>query len=690
MGSRLRRLLAPRHIAVVGGAAAAEAVRQCRRNGFTGPIWPVHPTRSRLEGLACYPDVAALPEAPDAALVAVAREPTIDVVTQLAVRGAGGAVCHASGFAETGADGERLQRALVDAAGDMPVIGPNCLGFVNYLDGAALWPDQHGGERVAGGVAVITQSGNVGQNLSMQRRSLPLGLLATIGNGAVTGVPDLVDVLLRDPRITAIGLHLEGVPDVAALSRVAREALRRRVPLVVLKSGRSALGARANASHTSSLAGSDVLADALFRRYGIGRVDDLDTFVETLKLLHVHGALSGARLASASCSGGEAALVADVVAERAVTLPPFAEPTRQGLRDTLGDRVEIANPLDYQTYIWGDPDEQRACFEAFLGARMDAHLLLLDVPREDRCDPRYWRETLDAFVAAHRRTRAPAIVASTLAEGLPEPVRRRLLDEGIAPLQGLTAAIDAIGVAARIGDAHRRADDVMPLEPAPSVEPSVGVLVGEHAGKRMLAGSGIPVPRGALARAADATDVASTIGYPVAVKAAGLAHKSDVGGVHLRLAGQRQVRDAVRRMEAIADEFLVEQMVDDAVAELVVGVRRDGQFGLAMTIGSGGVLVELMRDSVTVLLPTSRAEVAASLRSLRGRPLLDGYRGGKPGDVDAAVETVLAIAKYAFAQRHQLVQLEVNPLLVRPEGRGVVAADVLIERTETDDDRRRP
>ena len=197
------------------------------------------------------------------------------------------------GSRRTASTAQPSQRDLVTAAGDLALIGPNCLGFVNYLDGVALWPEQQGGSRVETGVAVITQSGNIAENLTMQRRSLPIAQLVTIGNSAVTGVVDLIEAMLSDSRITAIGLYLETVPDVAAFSRVAIEALRRRVPIVALKSGSSELGARITLSHTSSLAGSDALVSALFQRLGIARVRDVETFLETLKFLHVHGAAAG-------------------------------------------------------------------------------------------------------------------------------------------------------------------------------------------------------------------------------------------------------------------------------------------------------------------------------------------------------------------------------------------------------------
>ncbi|QLH20121.1 acetate--CoA ligase family protein [Streptomyces sp. Rer75] len=681
MGTRdnLRRLLSPRHIAVFGGDTAAEAIRQCRRAGFTGTIWPVHPRRTTIEGLRCYPNTAALPDPPDAAFLAVPRDATVEVLTELAARDAGGAVCHAAGFAEDGPTGARWQHAFVRAAGQMAVIGPNCIGMLDYLDGAALWADQHGGRRVDRGVAVITQSGNIGQNLTMQRRSMPLARLVTVGNAAVTGVPELVDALLEDPRITAIGLHLEGIDDPAGLSRAAVRALHRRVPIVVLKTGRSELGGRANLSHTSSLAGSDVLCDAFFRRLGMARVHQVGTFLETLKYLHVHGARPGARIASASCSGGEASLLADLAHDHEVELPPFPDDTAQRLGEVLGERVSVANPLDYHTYIWGDAEAQRNCFRAFLTTGFDMHLLVLDFPRADRCSPETWQTTLDAYLAALRHTGAPACVVSSLPEGLPEPVRTRLLDEGVAPMQGIAECLTAIAAARRIGLAQEVADTVLPLDPA-TAPPARTRPLDEWQGKRILGEWGVPVPAGAVATAATAAEAARDIGFPVVVKAVSetIAHKSDVGGVRLGLTGEQQVRDAVDGMAGLSDRFLVERMVHGAVAELIVGVHRDPQFGPALTIGAGGTMVELLGDAATLLLPVRRDEIRAALRRLRIWPLLTGYRGQPPGDVDAVVDTVAAVADFARAHANTLVELDINPLLVLPGHGGVVAADVLI------------
>lgn len=687
----LRRLLNPAHIAVYGGDAAAEAVRQCRAVGYTGEIWPVHPRRDSVEGLPCHRGTASLPAPPDAAFVAVPGAATVDVVAELAAYGAGGAVCHASGFAEDGPEGARLQRELRTAARGMPVVGPNCIGVLNYLDGSALWADQHGGGRVDSGVAVVTQSGNIGQNLTMQRRSLPLAYVVTAGNSAVTGVPELVEGLLEDPRVTAIGLHLEGIADPAAFSRAALAALRRRVPLVVLKTGTSELGARANLSHTSSLAGSDVLCDALFRRLGIARVDEVSTFVETLKLLHVHGPLDGKRIVSASCSGGEAALVADTAQRYGAELPALPGSTAVRLREVLGPRVRVANPLDYHTAIWGDEASQRACFTALLGAEADVGVLLLDVPREDRCESDAWTAARVAFVAAQRTTGARACVVSSLPEGVPEDAGHALLAAGVAPMQGMADCVRAVVAAARIGAAQRAcaADGALlidaPEAPGQDGQHGIDTVLDERAGKCELAAAGVAVPDGAVAAGPDeAAAAAVRLGFPVVAKALSpaLAHKTEAGGVRLGLDSEDAVRGAVGQMAraGLADRFLVEQMVPDAVTELLVGVRHDAQFGRALTVGAGGVLVELVRDSATLLLPAGPGDIEEALRSLRLWPVLAGYRGRAPGDVRAAVASVHAVAEHA--RRERVTELDVNPLLVLPEGRGAVAADVLIRRRQ--------
>jgi acetyl-CoA synthetase len=536
-------------------------------------------------------------------------------------------------------------------------------------------------------VAIITQSGNIGLNLTMQRRALPLAYLITVGNKAGDSMDTLIDALLADPRVTAIGMHIEGLDDVAAFSRVTLKALAKRVPLVALKAGSSELGARTTMSHTSSLAGPDALYDALFARCGVARVFDVSSLLETLKFLHVHGGLKGPRIVSASCSGGEASLVADLAHSHGLAMPELPAAAHARLLAVLGEKVTVANPLDYHTYIWGDLAAQTECFAGLMDCGFDAHVLVLDFPRADRCDGTSWQTTLDGFVAAQQQTGAAAVVLTTLPEGLPDGLGQALLAQGIASMQGTADCMLAIAHAAQIGAAQARCGSTLAVAgvggmDADSAQGAVADptshLLNEVASKQALQAFGVPIPPGACVPAHEAADAARRLGFPVVVKAVSdtLAHKTEAGGVLLNLKSASEVQAAVAAMERLSDTFLVEQMASSVVAEIIVGITRDSQFGLSLTLGAGGIWVELLKDSRTLLLPVSADDIHAALEDLKIWPVLKGYRGKPAGDVVALVVAIAAIAAYAEANASRLLELDVNPILVLPHG--VLAVDALI------------
>ena len=751
MTADLTRLLKPRSICAIGGREAARVVEQCRRMGFAGPVYPVHPARAEMAGVPCYRSVADLPEAPDAAFVGVRRDRTIDAVRALAARGAGGAVCYASGFRESGEEGAALQAALVSAAGDMPILGPNCYGFVNYLDGAPLWPDQHGGRRRDRGVAIVSQSSNLAITLTMNLRAAPIAAVVTLGNRAVLGASQVLDALLEDPRITAIGLLAETLDDAPALAAAAARARARRVPVVALKLGRSEAGARLTVSHTASLAGSEPGADAFFRRTGIGRVHSIPALLEALKLLHAAGPLGGRDVASLSCSGGEAALMADTLDRRRLRARPLARAERERVAATLNDLVTVSNPLDYHTFIWGDAERLTDTFAAMLGCGFDLGLLVIDPPRRDRCEDRDWRITLDAWEAALRRTGARGCVLSALPESLPESLSEDLISRGIAPLAGVEEGLAAVEAAADVGEAWARpepprttlaarADE--PRSTAPSGGPETETAPGSRVGaaghgagpeperavhgpeeeraaeaphpsflgprpladgrevvltewevKRRLARAGIPVPCGALVGGPEeAVRAAARLGAPVVVKAVGrgLAHKSEQGAVRLGLRGPSAVRDAARALRPLGDGLLVERMVEDGVAEVIAGVARDPHLGLILLVGSGGVLAELAGDRAVLLAPAPRSEIEAALATLKVARLIDGFRGRPRGDRAALVDALIAIQQFALDHADRLIELDVNPIVVRPAGRGVAAVDALLRAVVAEGDEEGP
>lgn len=685
---RLLRFLAPRSVAVVGGRVAARVIAQCERLGFAGPIHAVHPDRAEVAGRPAVRSIRELPEPPDAAFVAVNRHEAIRIVGELAACGAGGAVVHASGFAEVGDEGRRLQEVLAAAAGPMPVLGPNCYGFLNYLDRVALWPDQHGGVPVDRGVAFVLQSGNIGINLTMQRRGLPVAAVVSLGNQAVLGPSAVIRALARDPRVSVIALYLEAVDDAAAFAAAVGEARERRVPVVVLRAGRSEAGREVTLGHTAALAPEGLLAEAWFAHLGLPLVEDPPTLVETAKLLDRYGPLSGRRVVSLSCSGGEAALVADASARTRLEFPPFTPDRRRRVAATLNELVRVSNPLDYHTFVWGDRARLRATFEAVLGCGFDFGFLLLDWPREDRCDAGDWEVAAEAFAAAAEATGAAAGTVATLPDCLPEARALRLRELGLVPLAGIREALAAIDAAAEIGEAWRRPMPLLP--PVATLRAGRPLVADEERAKAALARSGVPVPTGAsVASPAEAATLASSLGFPLVAKAvgAGLVHKTEAGAVRLGIRDLRTLEEAVRELLPLGGRVRVERMVEGAVAELLLGFGRDPVLGGFLVLGAGGTLTELLADRVALPLPVDAATVRSALAQLRIGRLLAGFRGGPRADVEAVVGAALAFAAFLGARAERVVEAEINPLLVLPEGRGAVAVDVflrVIEGEETE------
>ncbi len=645
----------------MGSVWAENVIEQCRKMGFAGPVWPVHPSKAMIGGLKAYPSLKDLPGVPDAAFIGVNRYATLDVVAELNALGAGGAICFASGWTEAGEP--ELQGRLIAAAGDMPILGPNCYGLINYLDGALLWPDQHGGKRVAKGVALLSQSSNIVINLTMQKRALPVAYVACLGNAAVVGLAELAGALLADERVTAIGMYVEGFDDAAAFAELAERARAARKGIVVIKSGKTEASRTAAASHTAALAGGDAVSSAFLRQVGVAEVNSPAELIETLKIFHVRGPQIGTRLCSLSCSGGEAGLVADLAAPYAINFPPPSDAQRQRLGEILGPIVTIANPLDYHTFIWGDGPRTTDVFTTMLSG-YDAGIYIIDPPRRDRCDPSSFQPALDAIVSAARTTGIPAFPVASLPENFDEERAAALLDQGVAPLMGLETALAAIKAAQTPAGASG-------WRPVASVKARETVLLSEAEGKALLARAGVPVPRGVEAATLDELrTMAAGLKAPLALKGLGFAHKTEAGAVRLglhSLDGQPAMPDATG--------YLAEEMVTDCLAEMLLGLSRDPVYGVTLTIGLGGVTAELLADTVTMVLPVTQAEIVAAMQRLRLWPLLDGYRGRPKADTGSIAKIAEKLGTLMLADA-SIEEIEINPVMVRADG--AVAVDALV------------
>ena len=550
----------------------------------------------------------------------------------------------------------------------MPLLGPNCYGYVNAFDQLAVWPDQQGLVPVDKGVSIITQSSNLLISISMQQRGLPIGMMIAAGNQAQQGMSDLGTAALEDPRVTALGLHIEGIDDLRKFEALAEKANEMGKPIVALKVGKSEQAQAATVSHTASMAGGDAGANALLQRLGIARASSLPSFLEALKLAHVHGRMTSKNVATVSCSGGEASLSADMALDYGLSFPELNERQSKGLRDALGPLVALANPLDYHTYIWNDVPAMIDTWAAMVDPSAAVTLYIVDIPRTDRCDPSAWECTLEALAAVSANTDQPVGMVSTVPELMTEEISQLIMDMGAVPFSGLGEAFEAISI----------------LQPVPAASDPIllpgsdrdSETLSEAASKSELAGSGLRIPRNV--RLGSGETVPSDVIYPCVLKAEGMAHKTEAGGVVLGLQNAGEISAAMSKMDA--KSFLVEEMVQDAIAELLIGVTRDPAHGFVLTLGAGGILTELMKDMTSVLIPSSRDQNRDALTRLKLWPLLVGYRGKPAANVDRILDAIEAVQDYVIAHAGAVEEVEINPLIATPND--AIAVDALIRRTK--------
>ncbi len=696
----LKRLLRPRHIAFLGGRHIEVSIDVCRRVGFDGAIWPVNPKHKELAGVSCFASIADLPATPDAALLAISPERTVTAVRSLSAGGGGGAVCFANGFAELNPEGAALQRELAAAAGDLALVGPNCMGVMNMFDNAAVWASENYLEHTDGcGAAIVSQSGAFLYGITNVERGFPLGYAISSGNQAVLDASDYIEVLLDDERVRAIGLHLEGLSDGPALAMACRRALECLVPIVVLKGGNSDAGADAAVSHTGSLTVNEDLWRAFVERFGLIHVETPKAMVETLKMLTVGGVPAGHRIAVASYSGGLNSLLADRAPRLGLETPAPSPAVHEALTAMLPKTAVVANPFDVNL-AWSSADTVSiddqagltACFVKFAYEQTDMLAFFLDIPQPDEGIEGTWLPTVDAMIDARARTRLPCAVISILPEGLAPAIRARLLAGGVAPLLGMQDGLEAIAAAARYRDQRTLimecADTGELLSRHDGTGPQGARILDEWESKQRLAACGLAVPEGWAGLREDAAVAAEDVGFPVAVKvlSENIAHKRRAGGVMLNLNDRSAVADAVATINAAvmanlpgtyAKRFLVEPMAERiigyVVGEFLIGIKRHPAIGLVLVVGRGGADVEIARDFVTILLPTEERRIRRRLSTLLAVRCL-----ARPEyAVDALTAAAVAVARFAEQHRDTLVELDVNPLMVGRDGRAV-AADALI------------
>ncbi|TQE19659.1 acetate--CoA ligase family protein [Streptomyces ipomoeae] len=698
----LDRFFSPESVAVVGASDAEgrpntgitrQLLAWAERVGAR--LHPVHPTRQSVFGIPCSPSVADLPEQVDLAVLLVSDPlPVIDELAQAKVKFA---VAFASGFAETGADGSAAQQRLAAAvarADGLRLLGPNTNlnafeRFRDDLDGPAI--------------ALITQSGHQGRPVfSLQELGVRLSHWAPTGNEADLETADFISYFAERPEVGAIACYIEGLKDGRAFLLAADRAARRGVPVVAVKVGRTETGARTAATHTGKLTGADAVVDAAMRQFGVIRVDGLDELQDTATLLAraARPTSPGARSLAAgahgdgvvvySISGGTGAHFADLATEAGLCLPTLSEAKQAELHQWIPEYLSVANPVDNGGHPVGDWRGPRI-LDAILD---DPAVGVLICPITGPFPPMSDKLAQDLVDAAERTDKLVCVVWGSPV-GTEAAYRETLLGSSrVATFRTFANCITAVRAHldhARFTAAYRSPFDEAPRSPSPSFRKARALMrpgqqLSEHAAKQLLRAYGIRVPREQLVTsAAAAVRAASLVGYPVVMKASGarIAHKTELGLVKIGLTSASQIRDAYRELTDIAryedvslDGVLVCQMVERGV-EMVVGVTHDDLFGPTVTVGLGGVLVEVLRDSAVRVPPFGEDQARAMLAELRGRALLDGVRGAPPSDVDALVEVILRVQRMALELGDEIAELDINPLMVLPRGQGAVALDAL-------------
>lgn len=645
-------------------------------------VHPVHPTRPAVFGIDCVPTVADLPEQVDLAVLLVADP--LPVIEELAAAKVRFAVAFASGFAETGAAGAAAQTRLAAAVrrSGLRLLGPN-----TNLNAFERFRDDLEGPAIA----LITQSGHQGRPVfAAQELGIRLSHWAPTGNEADLETADFISYFAERPEVGAIACYIEGLKDGRAFLLAADRAARRRVPVVAVKVGRTETGARTAASHTGKLTGADDVVDAALRQYGVIRVDGLDELQDTAALLARARAPRADGVVVYSISGGTGAHVADLASGLGLRLPELSEARQAELHQWIPEYLSVANPVDNGGHPVGDW-RGRKIIDSILA---DPEVGVLICPITGPFPPLSDKLVQDLVDAAEATDKLVCVVWGSPV-GTEAAYRDVLLRSSrVATFRTVGNCLTAVRAHLdhhRFVSDYRSPFDEAPRTPSPSYRKALALMrpgqqLSEHAAKQLLRAYGIRVPREQLVTsAAAAVRAAGLVGYPVVMKASGgqLAHKTELGLVKIGLTSASQVRDAYRELTDIAryegvalDGVLVCQMVERGV-EMVVGVTHDDLFGPTVTVGLGGVLVEVLHDAAVRVPPFGEDQARDMLAELRGRALLDGVRGRPPADVDALVEVILRVQRMALELGDRLAELDVNPLMVLEQGQGAVALDAL-------------
>jgi acetate---CoA ligase (ADP-forming) len=707
----MKALLAPQAIAVVGasqrGGRGASVIANLRDCGFSGKIFGVNPRYDEVQGFPCYPTVGDLPDGVDCLVVAVGADAACDVLEEAHAKGIPAAVVLAAGFGEGGFGEARARRLKALAAKGMCICGPNCFGFINIKDKVAAFSGPVAKPLRAGSAAIVSQSGGLGASAFtplMADRELGFSYFVSCGNQLGATIEDFVDYFIDDTDVQVVAIVIEALKNPQKLAAVARKALAQRKSLLLYQAGRSAAGQIMIRSHTGALASNAEVLAAFLRRCGIVQVKGFDEFVETIALFTTAPRDPGIAddVIVVSGSGGGAAIATDALEEAGLGLAQFEPETKERLRAVAPDFASVTNPIDSTGAMYDDPALVPKIFETLVAERQRPVIAASVSVRAGGAES---MRRLAGRIADAARASGRTFVAfqyTPLGGPLDAELIRTLHGADVPILLGTTNTMRALRYLptrrkfwARAASMATSSDKVAPTK-------SGGDLARADfmAARAALAACGIPVVDAALARSEEeAVALQRRFAAPVAVKAEtpGLLHKSDIGGVRLNCANATEVAEAFRAVIAnargagfkSAAAAIVQPMVR-GVAEAYAGVIDDPLFGPAICFGLGGIFVEVFHDAVTEMAPLSHDDALAMIHSIKGAPLLTGARGSKHGDIDALADMLVRLGQFALAHAGQFRTIDLNPVIIKPRGEGVVAVDVAVEPLEHDPEKWKP
>ena len=702
----LTRLLAPRSVALVGAtdhptSFGGRVFQQMSNFGYPGTIYPVNPRLAQINGLKCYPGLKDLPETPDHVGIIVSVQRVFEVLADCAAIGVPFATVYTAGFSESGtAEGRERQARLVAFAksSGMRIMGPNCNGVINFVDGFAMTSTAaiKGARAPAGNIGVVSHSGGLGQiNIMWRAQEIGLGISyeASCGNEADLDTLDFVRFMLESAATDVVLLAVEGIKDGEKLRAVAREAAEREKPIVVLKFGRTEAGSRAAASHTGAIAGDDAITDAVFRQYGLIRVDECDQLYETAVLLRRRRWPKGRGAAAASPTGGNIVQLADVGARFGLEWPAYSDATQAALAKLMPGYGKVGNPTDMTSVATGEQALYRQALNA-IAADENVHIVVpiyMSIARDDL------QRGAD-FVANCEKHAAMMWISHCTDDA--SFTRRDFVKAGVPVYRDATPCMRAFRAAIDFGtyvQAHK-SGATKPERP-PGIDRdaarqrlrAAGAKVTEREAKAVLAAYGFPVTQERLAAdEEEAIAHARAIGKPVALKidSPDIAHKTEAGAIRLGVHGELEVRGAYREVMSAArhhapqaqlNGVLVQEMAPAGV-EMMLGVVADTVFGPIVAVGLGGIYVEVLKDVAYRAVPVTHLQAADMIAELRGARILDGVRGAPTRDRDRLIDLVVRLSWFAHDFRTEIAEIDLNPVIVLDRGAGARIVDALIVR----------